>query len=599
MGQQDEVRYGERTLDKWVDRAWDGKIAVTDFQRSFVWEPARTAKYLGAILSGKPVGLYLILDRARKPQFAPRAFKDFDGRLGAVEELVLDGQQRLTSLLHVLYGNPKFRFFVVFKDLSAPVLEPRRVVAVSRKTVMGKRLDNPVEAYRRNHLPVDVLRRRQPDEEMSRLAWWCGEVGQNAEEIGGHHGVTLLREKIGEFAEQRLFQRKMYSCWLPASTSRASAVDMFVETNISSVRITAFDEEVARARGERDEDLRKAIQGAYKRSGVLKYYFSDDPEEWIPEVGEWMLKVGCLHKGLAPKKGNYGDAVAYLLGGDGGEGERLSRLRGLFKDLDWALKEVSSKGAPTRGILPSWPPVHVLAAVRSRFEAIKDPAQRDVARRLIGAYYWRCLFSSRHEARANDRLHQDFLELAEALEDIDGEWPKLSAFDRQDHPLYTSSQLIRYAKWIGSNRVGRAIASAVLARKDKPVDWMTGDVLDATMIRDLEESGNLDRHHIFPREFLREGGVRPERINHGLNGVILGRSTNKRLWKLAPSEYIDRMLEQLDVDQEELAERIEGHFVPFEEMDDDKGTVKLRYERFLKQRARRMFERVKELATLP
>ena len=302
MGQQDEVRYGERSLDEWVNRAWHGRIAVADFQRSFVWEPARTAKYLSAILRGKPVGLYLILDRAKKPQFAPRGFKDFDDRLGDVEELVLDGQQRLTSLLHVLYGDPKMRFFLVFKDLSSGALEASKVVAINQNTALGKRLNDAAEAYRRNHLPIDVLRRRESDEEMSRLAWWCGEVGENTEEID-HHGVTLLREKIGEFAERRLFQRKMYCCWLPASTSRGEAAEVFVETNISSVRITAFDEEVARARGERNEDLRKAIQRAYKRSGVLKYYFREDPEEWIPEIGEWMLKVACLHKDLAPKRG--------------------------------------------------------------------------------------------------------------------------------------------------------------------------------------------------------------------------------------------------------------------------------------------------------
>ena len=218
----------------------------------------------------------------------------------------------------------------------------------------------------------------------------------------------------------------------------------------------------------------------------------------------------------------------------------------------------------------------------------------------ISAYYWRCLFSSRHEARANDRLYNDFRELAEVLEDIDGGWPKLSAFDTQDHPLYGSSQLIRFTKWISSNRVGRAVASAVLANKDKPVDWMTGDPLDAAMIRDLEELGNLDRHHIFPREFLKEGGVTRDRINHGLNGVMIGRPTNMRLWKLAPNKYIGRMLEQLeDVDKKELVERIEGHIVPFKQMSDDNGPVKRRYERFLTKRAEWLAERVEDLAKLP
>ena len=55
------VRYDRRTVSEWVEAAWAGKVAITDFQRSFVWDPGKATEYIKAILMGKPVGLYLIL----------------------------------------------------------------------------------------------------------------------------------------------------------------------------------------------------------------------------------------------------------------------------------------------------------------------------------------------------------------------------------------------------------------------------------------------------------------------------------------------------------------------------------------------------------
>ena len=37
MSQQDEIRYDRRTVKKWVQKAQKGEVALTDFQRSFVW----------------------------------------------------------------------------------------------------------------------------------------------------------------------------------------------------------------------------------------------------------------------------------------------------------------------------------------------------------------------------------------------------------------------------------------------------------------------------------------------------------------------------------------------------------------------------------
>ena len=167
MAQQDTARYDRRTVSDWVEAAWAGDVAITDFQRSFVWDSGKATDYIKAILMGKPVGLYLILTSSRKPQFEPRAFNNIDTPLDHVSELVLDGQQRLTSLLHALYEHPERRFFIKVVDLSAERLEAKDVVCESKSSRTGrtgKGLDDPATAFTKGLIPIDILRQDRTED---------------------------------------------------------------------------------------------------------------------------------------------------------------------------------------------------------------------------------------------------------------------------------------------------------------------------------------------------------------------------------------------------------------------------------------------------
>lgn len=599
MGPQDEVMYNHRTVDEWVKMASAGNVALADFQRSFVWEPARAARYMKAILSGRPVGLYLILNAASSPQFLPREFTTLKTPLGNVKELVLDGQQRLTSLLHGLYGHPTCRFFIEVEDLSSETLKLTDVVAFSLNSPEAQA--HPVESYRNGRIPMDVLRRPDPAAEgVSPLSHWCGEVGDSVNEIEGFQVFLQFFEKIRSFVDECFFQRKIHACWLPASTTRAEATEIFVETNTSSVRIRAFDEQVANVRGDSGHDFRKAIEKAYRSSELLRYYFPGDPEKWIPKIGEWMLKVGCLHAGLPPRKGNYEFAAKRLFENNGNKKSPLpENLDGLLEDLDWVLRRVSDMGSPTVSMLPSWPPVHVMAALRSQYEEIKDSADVNKARQLVDAYYWRCLFSNRYAAQANDRLHRDYEGLKKVMEDKGKKVGDLRIFSDSHHRLFDGEHLLVNAGWIGSNRLGKALVSAVMATEPRPVDWVTGERLGAKDVRQLEKLKKLDRHHVFPKDVLLEEGVSKGEVDNSLNAVILDRRTNRKFWKYPPNEYLEAVSKEQGVPRSELRARIGGHHVPFNEIKNANGTVRERYRAFLVKRADLLATRIKKLATPP
>lgn len=133
MAQQEPVRYERRTLSDWVEAARKGHVAIADFQRSFVWDSGKGADYIKAILMGKPVGLYLILASSDEPQSKPRAFNNIKMSLDDVSELVLDDQQRLTSLMHALYRHRERRFFIKVEDLWAETLGVDDVICKSKR----------------------------------------------------------------------------------------------------------------------------------------------------------------------------------------------------------------------------------------------------------------------------------------------------------------------------------------------------------------------------------------------------------------------------------------------------------------------------------
>ena len=601
MGLQSETSYDNRTVDEWVNRARDGRVAVADFQRSFVWPAKKIGRYITAILRGRPVGFFLILDAAPSPQFGPRRFSNMETPLDKVQELVLDGQQRLTSLLQALYGHPSSRFFIEVEDLAAETLELKRVVAYGKSSPEAKRLAEPVEGYRSHHIPIDVLRRAEGSGAKSNpLTNWCSDVGPEVAGFENYAEFAEFQSRIARFAEERFFQRRLYACWLPEDTTPAEATEIFVETNTSSVQIKKFDEHVAKVRGAENQDFRMLVGKARRDSEVLRHFFPGDEEKAIPAIGTWLLKLGCLHAGVPPKEGRYEEGAQHLFESDGITGGGVTNnLRHALDDIDWVLKRVSDMGSPNQVTLPSWPPVHVLAAIRSRYVGIGDPEEANAARVLIDAYYWRSLFTNRHERQANDNLHKDLRELVDVL---DGKTPKASSmriFNDRHHPLFGASWLEQSAGWIGRSRTGKALVAAVLASEPRPVDWITGEPLGATHVRQLERARNLDRHHVFPKDILLAAEVPQGEIHNGLNGVLLEKRTNRRFWKYSPVEYVEHVTQKKKIEEAELRGRIRGHFVPFEEMVSTKGAMGDRYRLFLAQRAKLLAQRIEELAKPP
>lgn len=88
-----------------LDDVKNGKIGLPDLQRPFVWKDNKVRELLDSMLKGYPIGYIMLWD-------SPDNYNK-KGSIGTDEkmfkqpdDLVIDGQQRLTALLASLYGIP-------------------------------------------------------------------------------------------------------------------------------------------------------------------------------------------------------------------------------------------------------------------------------------------------------------------------------------------------------------------------------------------------------------------------------------------------------------------------------------------------------------
>jgi uncharacterized protein with ParB-like and HNH nuclease domain len=94
----DSTKTGLKTI---LDEIGEGKIQLPDFQRGWIWDDS----HIRSLLVSIPIGSIMLLETGGEARFQIRPVEGVtlgNGSGDAAERLILDGQQRLTSLTQVL-----------------------------------------------------------------------------------------------------------------------------------------------------------------------------------------------------------------------------------------------------------------------------------------------------------------------------------------------------------------------------------------------------------------------------------------------------------------------------------------------------------------
>ena len=85
---------GQISIEQLITKIEDGEYVLPDFQRGFVWNRTKVKKLMASLFQNYPTGTLLIWSTKQNVKIRG----DKVSNEGVYTKLILDGQQRLTSI---------------------------------------------------------------------------------------------------------------------------------------------------------------------------------------------------------------------------------------------------------------------------------------------------------------------------------------------------------------------------------------------------------------------------------------------------------------------------------------------------------------------
>jgi hypothetical protein len=566
--------HGQRSIASLVSDIEREVIALPDLQRPFVWEDTKIRDLLDSLFVGFPVGTLVLWHTSSDKE--ARALGGERPGLRATT-LVIDGQQRLTSLYAVMKGVE-----VVDKDGST-----RRISIAFRPR------DGRFEV-------ADAAIRNDPEFLPNVTELWNGTrpKPQLRRDL-----ITALRdkgraidEKYEDAVERNLDRAHSISDYrLPTVDIRKTATmqdeeateedvaEIFVRINNQGTRLGQADF-VLTLLSVYHGELRDRIEER-SRTMSLGTVVSIDTQQ--------LLRAVC---GVAFGRARMSAVYRYLRGVDPTTGEadaagrlkRLTQLDDAAKDCmeptpwrDYLLR-VQHAGFVSQALIASKNAIVNAYALYIRGRNAGVP--RAKLDELIARWVFGTLVTARYSGSSETAFEQDLARVAR-LESYDAEGFVRALDDALGESL-TSDYWTQSLTSALETQKGRA--PAALAFRAAQVVLGTRALFSDQYLRDLftppaqGSRAASEVHHLFPHAWLQSRGINDRRqINQVANLADVGWYDNTVIGGRGPADYVPRLRQRLNIDDDRWGRMCAEHALPL-------GWESMEYEAFLRERRRRM-----------
>jgi hypothetical protein len=484
-------------------------MALPDFQRDFVWEPGATQELIVSIANNYPAGSLLRVRDATR-LFAAREFEGaprLDGQKHTF--LVLDGQQRLTSLYQAFYGVGEHRYYLDLKKLLAGGDFEEAIFHMRAKTKWVKARESFNLQAKELTLPLSVLRTGTGG-----FLQWLLQVTNPMPSEERTRTLDLLTRINDQWV--RVIDDYQFPVVTLSDTTEPGALCTIFETlNRTGVKLSVFELLTARF-WPQNIKLRELWDKACEEHDVIPD-FEVDPYYVLQSIALASRRTPSCKRNdvlnLAPA-----DIETWWQPVVSGLAVGLTILRDDCKVM-----------------LPKWLPYQTmlapLAAVLAK-SGMPKTAEAGAQREKLKRWFWCAVFGQAYESSPNSQSAKDVSELMTWF--TGGPLPesvKALRFDPKALRDVTPRQRSIY----------RGVICLILGAGSGARDFHT----QAVITRNLLNEQGIDDHHVFPDGFLQKNkGIALARVRDCvLNRTLIDRTTNQMISNRAPSDYMTQIRE--------------------------------------------------------
>ena len=546
----------------------EGKIQLPDFQRGWVWSDDAIRSLLVSIARSFPVGAVMMLEAGGATRFKVRPIEGLNlNQLTSdkAEKLILDGQQRLTSLTQVLMlqqpvstrtSNRKAINRYYYVDIETALLGPEHY----EEAIIG--IDE-TRTIRSNFGKTVDLDLSSPEKEYENFYFPCNQIlNSDVWEEG------LLNHAADKFTEFMKFRAQFVKAFreyavpvieLNKENTKEAVCLVFEKVNTGGVPLSVFELVTATYAADgvnlRDEwygNEKLGIEGIQKhlhKQRLLRDVKATEFLQGISLLHTWEKRQADIASGKTGKQigGISAKREAVLsLPVEAFENWKAKLTDGFWKAAKFLRKEsfFSTRDVPYNTQLVP------LAAVLSLLgNDWMNPANYD----KLARWFWCGVLGELYGSAIESRFALDLQGLMDWIRQDNAPEPTTVRDANFQSPRLYSLSTRNSAAYKGIN---------VLVQRQGAQDFFW-----KSTIRDLDETDweecKLDIHHIFPQKWCKDRGIPRNQYNCILNKTAISYRANRMIGGRAPSAYLKQLQnhEHVQLDYEGMDAILETHAI--------------------------------------
>lgn len=542
------MKTNDRQLIELMREVDSGAAQLPDFQRGWVWDDGRIRALILSVIHNFPVGAAMFLEYGNESIHFK--YKPIEGSPAAPtvepDELILDGQQRLTSLYNALYSrNPVHTRTDKGKDIDRyyyldieKVLDPKAddeevVISVpaSKKTTsdFGRKVDIDLstreQEFKLKMFPLNII--LDTSEEQN----WQNEYYKYY-----HYDVELIKQFTELFSKviNPTQQYQMPVILLDKTTPKEAVCQVFENVNTGGVSLTVF-ELVTAVFAMDDFQLRKDWEerkAKYFSGDLLSKVTATDFLTALTLLSSFKAErtVSCKKKDVLALPLNeykkYADSLCngFLLA------EKLLKEERIFSsyDLPYSTQLVPLSAVCT--VLMDGNRIHTTSV-----------------KKMVKQWYWCGVFGELYGSANETRYANDIVQVVKWINN-GGNLPK-TVTDFYFNPMRLLG--------LQSRQSAAYKGMMALILKNHARDFISGAEMDFSTF----SNERIDIHHIFPKNYCIKEGYDKRKWNSIVNKTPISARSNREIGGNAPSVYLERLEKRGSVSSLELDGYVESHWI--------------------------------------